>query len=288
MRRHRLASIGGLALVLAACGGGGGGGGGGGESGPIVFTLVAEAGVNTDGNYAFIDHPRLNGNPDAVVLVTHVVDPGGGPAVDDACHIGVFYDDASGRWAVFNQSGLGMPDGAAFHVLIPPVGPEAFTVVAGSGNTTTYITQLASAVLDGNPGATLLVTQNWNPGGGSGVYNDHAIGVYYPGGGWAVFNEDHADVPLGAGFNVYVAPAGEMALHTSTIANTYGLFTTIDDAALDGDPFAMPLITQSYEPMFVYNTATLSVAYNVALAKWVIMNSDGSSIPIGASFFYRR
>jgi hypothetical protein len=73
-------------------------------------------------------------------------------------------------------------------------------------NTSANSTYLDTPLTDGNPNAVLMVTHNWNPGGGSGKYNDHPIGVwYYPDRGkWAIFNQDRAAMPVGADFNVAV------------------------------------------------------------------------------------
>jgi hypothetical protein len=73
-------------------------------------------------------------------------------------------------------------------------------------NTSANSTYLDAPPTDGNPNAVLMVTHNWNPGGGSGKYNDHPIGVwYYPDRGkWAIFNQDRAAMPVGADFNVAV------------------------------------------------------------------------------------
>ena len=57
----------------------------------------------------------------------------------------------------------------------------------------------------GKPGAVVLVTPNWNPGGVGGLYHDHPIGVYYYGNRWAIFNQDMAPMPPGASFNVWIA-----------------------------------------------------------------------------------
>ena len=43
------------------------------------------------------------------------------------------------------------------------------------------------------------------PGGVGGLYHNHAIGVYYYGSRWAIFNQDMAPMPPGAAFNVWVA-----------------------------------------------------------------------------------
>ena len=65
----------------------------------------------------------------------------------------------------------------------------------------TYIDHPTS---NGNPDAILVVTPNWNPEGSPGIYNDHPIGVWYDfeAQRWAVFNQDLAEMPIGAGFNV--------------------------------------------------------------------------------------
>src|SRR5690348_16462218 len=48
--------------------------------------------------------------------------------------------------------------------------------------------------LNGSSLAILEVTQNWNPFGLGGVYNNHPIGVWYDPtfGEWTIFNEDGA------------------------------------------------------------------------------------------------
>jgi hypothetical protein len=73
-------------------------------------------------------------------------------------------------------------------------------------NTSANSTYLHSSLTEGNPNAVLVVTQNWNPGGSSGKYNDHPIGVWYntKRSKWAIFNQDRAAMPVGADFNVAV------------------------------------------------------------------------------------
>jgi hypothetical protein len=73
-------------------------------------------------------------------------------------------------------------------------------------NTSANSTYLDGPPTDGNPNAVIVVTQNWNPGGSHGKYNDHPIGVWYDRdrSKWAVFNQDRAAMPVGADFNVAV------------------------------------------------------------------------------------
>lgn len=40
-------------------------------------------------------------------------------------------------------------------------------------------TYIKNPLTSDNPDAILIVTQNWNPGGSGGTYNDHPVGVWY-------------------------------------------------------------------------------------------------------------
>ena len=74
-------------------------------------------------------------------------------------------------------------------------------------------TFLNDPLTDGKADAVVSVTQNWNPGGGAGVYNDHPVGVLYDEDvqKWAVYNRDGARMPDGAAFNVAVSGSDESA-----------------------------------------------------------------------------
>ena len=102
----------------------------------------------------------------------------------------------------------GDAEGSAFEVVVPPE-DEAFVHQAKPEDGSAEGTYIDHPLLNGKPQADPTVTQNWNPGGGVGVYNDHPIGVRYDAGRerWEVFNQDGAEMPDGAPFNVTVADA---------------------------------------------------------------------------------
>ena len=104
-----------------------------------------------------------------------------------------------------------MPAGATFEVVIPPAS-EKFVHRAQPANTVYDTTYLDHPLTDGKPDAVVSVTQNRNPGGGVGVYNDHPAGARYDEGSgrWAVRNLDGAPMPPGATYNVAVLPAAAM------------------------------------------------------------------------------
>lgn len=83
----------------------------------------------------------------------------------------------------------------------------AYVHTATQDNTSQNSTYLDNPLINDNPDAIIQITQNWNPEGGNGVYNDHTTGIWYDenAGRWAVFNQDQAELPEGAAFNVFVS-----------------------------------------------------------------------------------
>ena len=73
--------------------------------------------TSVSGNLSVIDHPLLNGDANAIVVVTHNANPGGGSstALDQA--YGVQYTGSA--WAIFLEDGIQtMPTGVYFNVLV--------------------------------------------------------------------------------------------------------------------------------------------------------------------------
>lgn len=172
--------------------------------GAIVVQRAASD--NIVDNSTYLDHPSTNADPDAVLMVTRVLGPG--EDTDYVHEIGVWYDRfrEDGRWAVFNQDLVPLPEGSWFEVSVLE-GPNKLVHRAEPFSTSANVTYVDDPLTNGDPNAELSVTQNWNPGGGAGTYNDHPVGVRYDQEleRWAIFNEDGADMPQGAAFNVAVS-----------------------------------------------------------------------------------
>ncbi len=85
-------------------------------------------------------------------------------------------------------------------------GESVFVHRATPQNTFANSTYLDHPLTNDNPNAVLSVTQNWNPGGDGGIYNDHPVGVWYDANArrWAIFNQDRAAMRDGASFNAVV------------------------------------------------------------------------------------
>jgi sortase A len=161
---------------------------------------------NSRGDYTYLSDPSIDGDPDAVVLVSSLPEQGNDTEGTYDHNVGVWYEPRAQRWAVFNQDRAAVPDGTTFQVVIPG-GPEKLVHRAGPDNTEDNSTSLDDPLVNGKPEAILSVTQNWNPGGGSGTYNDHPVGVRYDSGSqrWEIYNTDGSAMPKGAAFNVAVS-----------------------------------------------------------------------------------
>jgi hypothetical protein len=171
-----------------------------------VFTHTATD-ANSRGDYTYISDPAIDGDPNAVVLVAESTDRGNARGVSYDHNIGVWYESVNEKkWAIFNQDRAAIPAGTTFKVIIPPAS-ETFVHNATPDNTVGNRTYLANPLTVGEPDALLTVTQDWNPGGGRGVYNDHPIDILYDADirKWAIYNRDGAPMPDGAAFNIAVS-----------------------------------------------------------------------------------
>lgn len=169
---------------------------------PEAPSVHRAADENSRGDYTYLSDPEIDGDPNAVVFVS---------ATSSYDHnIGVWYEPERQRWAIFNQDRAPVSAGKTFKVFVPRES-ERLVHTATEGNVSGDATYIDDPLVNGKPDAEVSVTQNWNPGGGNGVYNDHPVGVRYDADRdrWAVYNEDGADVPEGAAFNVTVSEQAE-------------------------------------------------------------------------------
>jgi len=79
-----------------------------------AFVHTASA-ANINASRTTIDNPMTNGDPNAMLIVTHV-SSGADPLI--TAPIGVSYDSGAGRWRIFRTDGNAMPVGAKFNVLV--------------------------------------------------------------------------------------------------------------------------------------------------------------------------
>ena len=134
--------------------------------------------------------------------------------------------------------------------------------------------------LNGNPSAVITIeadaaARNANP---------HAIGVWYDGSRWAIFNQDRAAMPAGVSYKVRWENSGKNAF---VAKSTGGPALLLSHPALDNNPQAAFYLSQVWNPGGtggVYNNADVAVGYDKSSGKWNIRNANGSELPAGAAF----
>ena len=81
----------------------------------FVFTHFATD-ENIVKNTTYIDFERLNGNQDAIILVTPNLNPKGAIGVLSSHPVGVWYDTTREQWAIINEDRSPMSAGLAFNI----------------------------------------------------------------------------------------------------------------------------------------------------------------------------
>ena len=71
-----------------------------------------------EGNETYVDHPSLNGNPDAIFSVTANWNPGGGDGTYVNAPVDTRYDAGEEKWAILREDLDSMPEGAAFNMVV--------------------------------------------------------------------------------------------------------------------------------------------------------------------------
>ncbi len=91
-------------------------------------------GVNSNGHITYLDHPDANDNPDAIVFVTQIWNPGGtANGVYNDHNVGVYYSSSLDKWTIYNEDLVNLPAGTSFNVMIfrnSVMGTEDFTLLA--------------------------------------------------------------------------------------------------------------------------------------------------------------
>lgn len=231
-------------------------------------------------NFVYLDHPLINGDPNALLWITPSWNPGGQGGTYNNHHTGVWYAQ-NGRWSIYNEDRIALSPSAAFNVLASRAG---FVHQASAANIINNWTLLDHPSCNNRPDALLLITANWNPGGQGGTYNNHALGVWYTQGRWSIFNQDRIPLPPLASWNVLVAEG--TFCHRVTQQNLIGVNGTfIDHPAARGNPDAVILVTPNWNPGGqggLYHDHPIGVYY--CLDRWAIFNQDMAPMPPGAAF----
>ena len=243
----------------------------------------------TVGSYTFpIVDPRTDLDPDAKLFIAQNWNPGGSSAgVYNNRAEGLWYQASSWHWNIFNEDTNAMPQGAAFNVFFP-AGPDVFVHQATIANTTNNRTKMDDSAVNNQPDDILLVSQNWNPSGPSGIYNPSPIAAGYLSGTdnhWYVVNLDGSAVPMAASFNVYSqSPSPNAFVHVSNSTNISANVTYIDHPLLNGTPCAQVMFSPRLAPSSTLNPHVTGIFYSTSFGHWAIFNEDLAPMPQNVGF----
>jgi hypothetical protein len=255
----------------------------------FVWTATSNSSVT------YINNLATNQRPGDLLFITHNWTQGGiCGCQDDRSPVGVRYDTSQQKWGIFNEDGSAIPAGSSFNVLVVPAASSSvFVQTATAGNSLGESTYISSSLTNGLPGARLMITPVWNPGGSGGTVNSHATGVWYDTSQqkWAIFNEDGTGMPKNASFNVMVGTSnsggGTSVLQTATATNITGRITFIHNSLTTGNPNAIVFQTPVRNPGGVggiNDPSPLATYWSAKASKAAIFNEDGSAMPLGAAF----
>jgi hypothetical protein len=254
--------------------------------------------LNSSGPETRIQHAPFN-DPNAVIFVQHVFNPGATPAAGDSpaggptttyTHtVAVTYDAGAGFWAIRNADGTNFPPNIAFNVLEASPDETFFVQTASAGSLAdfAYATALNNPLLNGNPDAQVLVTQNY----GAGLANDHRVGVGYwpPTQRWYIFNQDLQPMMAGLEFNVLVIPPKTgYFVQTATALNTgaFNFASSIDNPDLNNNPDALVYVAHNRNPPEAPNELTSNHPLGVSFyaGAWYVVNLDLAPMTLGLTF----
>lgn len=145
-----------------------------------------------------LQHPKLNGKPNAKFIVTpHVVENSSRTAIGfikNPNPVGTYY--RNGHWYIFNKNKVNMPMNATFNILISD---DIISVNANrvSGN----FFSINSEDTNQHPEKIIFTTQKSTS---PTAANESNTGVWFSSGNWKIFNQSKAAMPTNEGFNVLV------------------------------------------------------------------------------------
>ncbi len=252
------------------------------------FTHVATP-DNIFGNSSYLDHPLLNGNPDAIFIVSHRYDigiPNG--AIFNNNITGTYYQD--GEWIIYNENFTPMVENSGYNIYVES-GNQAFVHIADIASQGGFPgeTILDHPLLNGNPGATPVITNTW-----IGVNNNKNYGVWYNGtiNRWLIYSENLLTITENTAFFVV---AGENK-NQDVIGFSYEAapediifeYIEINHPLLNDNPNALFVITHNWglqgDSSNIIINSVHSILYSEDTNRWYIGRENGTEAVAGSKF----
>lgn len=155
----------------------------------------------------------------------------------------------------------------------------AFKHTVTKSNTNRHISSINHTSVNGKKDKILIVTHDY---GRTGPYQTKAVGVWYNGKKWTIFNQDKTPIAVNSKFNVLVVNKSSNAFMVKAGVNAKSV--VVNHTKLNRNPNAKFLVTQNWGSRGPYNTSPIGVYYSRTKGQWNIFNTDGKPLPKGAKF----
>lgn len=173
-----------------------------GQGTEVIEHIASLANQGSNAGYSVVDHPSLNGNPNANAVISNYWNPA---AVYNNHNYGFWYDDGIDRWIVYTEDFGDIPLDAAFFITVNGNSAAHYRHAATAGTISSNWTVLTHPLLDGNPNAAIVFSHNWGiTGDPSNVVVDKKMAVWYTGTNWAIYTEDASAFPVNAEFDIII------------------------------------------------------------------------------------
>lgn len=158
------------------------------------YTIVFDIPGDLDEPIFWLDHPMLNGNPNAKMVVTLETSA-------REYQYSVFYLGFSNAWFLARNDFENLPASRPIVTIVDQASVLMHTTTAG--NTQNDGTILSHPDLDGNPDARPMFTMDTS--NTSFPTLNSPLGLFYfNGNNWVIFRQDMGDMPLGLDFQVFI------------------------------------------------------------------------------------
>lgn len=245
----------------------------------------------TDENYTrgatYLDHPLLNGKPEAKMIVTHHRQPlGEGSTSFNNIRAGVYYNESKSRWTIYSENSQPMPIGASFNVYVG-IGNEV-RVATLSANFAFKEVQFDYPNEHRDPTSKLAVQTYLNP---NRVHNNNSYGVRFNTqyNIWWMFQQNEEFMPNSASFFGLIDGIGvQTAQHQVLTDNLSGNKTTLDHPLLNNNPNAIIIASHVFgikgPASEVKLNKVIGVQYSYIQSRWFIFLQDQTNMPLGCVF----
>lgn len=254
------------------------------QAGDILFSHTVTSG-NIAGFVSYIDHPALNNNPSAKVLISHDLTGG----IYNNHSTGLYFSASEQKWSILYEEMINPTVGDKYSVYVQGTEGNIYTYTATGGF---YYELMDIPGLNNNPSANPILTTVW------GTYNPGNYSLQYSttGDKWWIYHPNTTiNIPTGTKFNILVEPAlvsynpAISFMHQATSSTIIANYTEIDHPLLNNNPNALFVFSHIFAHTDVPNSGiscdhTLGIWYKSSTERWTIFTEDHASFPVDAAF----